>query len=54
MQEISVTELLEILEKHFGKHVTIEYVEVASIRNQYNPQKLKVGIGGILTIYYEE
>ncbi len=45
---INVNELRELL-----KCDEIKFIHVATFSKQHNPEKKRVGIGGVLTIHYE-
>lgn len=49
LKKINVNELADLL-----KAKEICHIDVASIDNQRNPEFKKVGVAGVLNIYYEE
>ncbi len=51
---INVNELGVILRKYFEtENAFIEIVEVGNFRNQFNPTKCKIGVGGVCNIIFE-
>ena len=54
LKSLNVNEIRDMLSKYLGKQIYIKAVDVADISNQWHPQKLGVGVAGVLTIYYSE
>ena len=54
MIEVNVNKLVNILSKHFGREVMIEEVKVASAKNQHKPERKKIGMGGVLTLFLKQ
>ena len=50
---VNVNELREILEKHFKEDLSILGVDVADMNNQWNPERKRIRVGGVLTWYVE-
>ena len=51
--EINVNELNELIHKAYGNRGYISRILVADINNQRNPVELKVGFGGVLSVFYD-
>jgi hypothetical protein len=50
IEEIPVTDLLNILEKHYDKHVMITGIWLADLSHQHNPKFIELGVGSVLTL----
>jgi len=50
--EFNVNQVSEAIEKYSGyRNILIDEVQIANLNNQWYPERKRVGMGGVLTLF---
>lgn len=53
LKEININQLATILSDHYKNDVSIQGIDVAEPREQWNPVSFSIGCGGVLNLHIE-